>query len=86
MQIRHQLIANIEAAKIAKKEAARAEEGRLAGAVCLEEKIAEVLSLQEVLEKEEQISSDLRTTLEEERGKAEAEISALRAQVSELKE
>ena len=52
MQIGHQLIANVEAAKIAKKEAARAEEGRLARAARLEEKIAEVLSLQEALEKE----------------------------------
>ena len=86
LQIGHQLVANVEAAKIAKREAARAEEGRLVGAVCLEEKVAEILSLQEVLEKEGQTSSDLRTILEEERGKAEAKVSALRAQVSEWKE
>ena len=45
-----------------------------------------VWSLQEVLKKEGQTSSDLRTTLEEERGKAEAEVSVLRVQVFELKE
>ena len=56
MQIGHQLITNVEVVKIAKREAARAEEGRLAGAACLEEKIIEVLSLWEVLEKEGQIS------------------------------
>ena len=85
LQIGHQLVANVEAVKIAKREAARAEEGRLVGAVCLEEKIVEVLSLWEVLEKEGQTSFDLRTTLEEERKKAEAEVSELKAQVSELK-
>ena len=79
MLIGHQIIANVEAAKIAKKVAARAEEGHLAGAAHLEEKIAKVLSLQEVLEKEGQTSSDLRTALEKERGKAEAEVSTLRA-------
>ena len=44
-----------------------------------------VQSLQEVLEKEGQTSSDLRTALEE-RGKAEVKVSVLRAQVFELKE
>ena len=71
--------------KIAKREAAHAEEGHLVGATHLEEKIAKVLSLWEVLEKERQTSSDLRTVLEEERGKAEAEVSALKVQVFELK-
>ena len=85
MQIGHQLVANIEAVKIAKREAARAEEGRLAGAAHLKEKIAEILSLQEVLEKEGQISSDLRTALEEERKKVEAEVFELKAQAFELK-
>ena len=79
LQIGHQLVANVEATKIAKKEAARVEEGRLAGAARLEEKIAKVLSLQEALEKEGQISSDLRTALEEEKKKAEAEVSELKA-------
>ncbi|XP_073113514.1 uncharacterized protein [Elaeis guineensis] len=85
LEIGHQLVTNIEAVKIAKREAARAEEGRLAGAARLEEKIIKVLSLREVLEKEGHTSSDLRTALEEERGKAEAEISRLRAQVFKLK-
>ena len=85
MQIGHQLVANVEAVKITKREVARAEEGRLAGAARLVEKIVEVLSLREVLEKEGQTSSDLRTAVEEERGKAEAEISELRVQVFELK-
>ena len=85
MQIGHQLVANIEAVKITKREAARAEEGRLAGAARLEEKIVEVLSLQEALEKEGQTSSDLRTALKEERKKAEAKVFELKVQVFELK-
>ena len=85
LQIEHQLVATVEAVKIVKREAARAEEDHLAGAARLEEKIVEALSLQEVLEKKGQTSSDLRATLEEERKKAEAEVSKLKAQVSELK-
>ena len=85
MQIGHQLVANVEAVKIVKREAARVEEGRLAEAASLKEKIAEVISLQEVLEKEGQTSSDLRTALEEERKKAEVEVSKLKTQVFELK-
>ena len=85
LRIGHQLVTNIEAVKIAKREAAWAEEGHLAGAVRLEEKIAEVLGLREVLEKEGQTSSDLRTTLEEERKKAEVEVFELKVQVFELK-
>ena len=57
----------------------------MARAARLEEKIVEVLSLQEVLEKEGQTSFDLRTALEEERKKAEAEVSELKAQAFELK-
>ena len=79
MQIGHQLIANVEAMKIAKREATRAEEGHLAEAAHLEEKIAEVTNLQEALQKEGQTSSELRATLEEERKKAEAEVSELKA-------
>ena len=45
----HQLIANVEAMKNAKREAAQAEKGRLAEATHLKEKIVEVASLQEVL-------------------------------------
>ena len=71
--------------KIAKRETARAEEGRLAKTAHLEEKIIEVTSLQEALQKEGQTSSDLRTALEEERKKAEAKVSELKAQVFELK-
>ncbi|XP_073116244.1 uncharacterized protein [Elaeis guineensis] len=85
LEIGHQLVANVEVVKIAKREAARAEEGHLAGAARLVEKITEVLSLQGLLEKEGQTSSNLRTALEEERGKAEAEISGLRVQVFKLK-
>ena len=85
MQIGHQLVANVEAVKIAKREADWAEEGRLAEAAHLEEKIVEVTSLQEALQKEGQTSSDLRAALEEERKKAEGEVSELKAQVSELK-
>ena len=71
--------------KIVNREAAQAEEGRLAEAAHLKKKIAKVISLREVLEKEGQTSSDLRTALEEERKKAEAEISKLKAQAFELK-
>ena len=85
LQIGHQLVANVEVMKITKREAARAEEGRLVEVVRLEEKIVEVTSLQEVLQKEGQTSSDLRTALEEKRKKAEAEVSKLKAQVFELK-
>ncbi|XP_073104977.1 uncharacterized protein [Elaeis guineensis] len=83
LEIGHQLIANVEAMKTAKREAARAEEGRLAEAVRLKEKIAEVTSFQEALQ-EGQTSFDLRAALEG-RKKAEAEVSELKAQVSELK-
>nr|XP_029118090.1 uncharacterized protein LOC114913631 [Elaeis guineensis] len=71
--------------KITKRKVAWAEEGRLAEAARLEEKIVEVTSLQEALQKEGQTSSELRAALEEERKKAEAEVSELKAQVSELK-
>ena len=63
----------------ARKEAVQAEEGHLAEAARLKEKIVEVTSLQEVLQKEGQTSADLRATLEEERKKAEAEVSELKA-------
>ena len=62
-----------------KREAAQAEEGRLTEAVRLKEKIVEVASLQEALQKEGQISTDLRAILEEERKKAEVEVSELKA-------
>ncbi|XP_073116358.1 uncharacterized protein [Elaeis guineensis] len=52
LEIRHQLVANVEAVKIVKKEAARIEEGRLTEAARLEEKIVEVHSFQEALGKE----------------------------------
>ena len=84
MQIGHQLIANIEAMNNAKKDAAQVEEGRLAEAAHLEEKIVEVASLQEVLQKEGRTSTDLRATLEEERKKAEAEVSELKVQILTL--
>ncbi|XP_073117674.1 uncharacterized protein [Elaeis guineensis] len=80
----HQLIVNIEAMNDARKEAAQAEEGRLAEAARLEEKIAEVASLQEALQKEGQALADLRATLEEERKKAETEVSELKAQIPTL--
>ena len=75
MQIGHQLIANVKAMKNAKKEAAQAEEGRLAEVAHLKKKIVEVTSLQEALQKEGQTSSDLRATLEEEKKKVGAEVS-----------
>ncbi|XP_073114816.1 RNA polymerase II C-terminal domain phosphatase-like 2 isoform X2 [Elaeis guineensis] len=84
LQIGHQLIANIEVMNNAKKEAVQAEEGCLAEAARLKEKIAEVASLQEVLQKERQTSADLRAVLEEERKKAEAEVSKLKAQIPTL--
>ena len=62
----------------AKKEAAQAEEGRQAEAVRLKEKVTEVASLQEALPKEEQTLTDLKAALEEERKKAEAEVSKLK--------
>ena len=65
----------------AKKEAAQAEEGRQAEVAHLKEKIVEVTSLQEVLQKEEQTSMDLKAALEEERRKAEAEVSKLKEQI-----
>ena len=49
MQIGHQLITNIEAMNNAKREVAQAEEGHLAEAARLNEKIVEVASLQEAL-------------------------------------
>ncbi|XP_073099500.1 uncharacterized protein [Elaeis guineensis] len=69
LEIGHQLIANIEAMNNAKKEAAQAEEGRQAEAARLMEKVTEVASLQEALQKEEQISTDLKAALEEEKGR-----------------
>ena len=45
LQIGHQLITNVEAMKIAKREAARAEEGHLAEVARLKEKIVEVTNL-----------------------------------------
>ena len=63
----------------ARKETAQAEKGRLAEAARLKEKIVEVASLQEALQKEEQTSTDLRATLKEERKKVEAEVSKLKA-------
>ena len=62
----------------AKKKAVQVEEGRQAEAARLKEKVAEVMSLQEVLLKEEQTSTDLKTALEEERRKVEAEVSKLK--------
>ena len=53
-------------------------------AVRLEEKIAKVASLQKVLQKERQTLADLRTTLEEKRKKAKAEVSELKAQIPTL--
>ncbi|XP_073102544.1 uncharacterized protein [Elaeis guineensis] len=84
LEIGHQLIANIEAMKNTKKEAAQAEEGRQAEAARLKEKVAEVTSLQEALQKEEQTSTDLKAALEEERRKAEAEVSKLKEQIPTL--
>ena len=65
----------------AKKEVAQVEEGRQAEAARLKEKVAEVASLQEALLKEEQTSTDLKAALEEERRKAEAEVSKLKEQI-----
>ena len=79
LQIGHQLIANIEVMNNAKKEVAQVEEGRLAEAAHLKEKIVEVTSLQEALQKEGQTSVDLRAALEEERKKVEAEVFELKA-------
>ena len=70
--------------KNAKKEAAQAEEGRQAEAVRLKEKVAEVTSLQEALQKEKQTSADLKAALEEERRKVETEVSKLKEQISTL--
>ena len=84
MQIGHQLITNIEVMNNARKEAIQEEEGRLTETVRLKEKIAEVASLQEALQKEGQTSADLRATLEEEFKKAEAEVSELKAQIPTL--
>ena len=67
-----------------KKEAAQVEEGRQVEAARLKEKVAEVASLQEALLKEEQTSTDLKATLEEERRKAEAEVSKLKEQIPTL--
>ncbi|XP_073107518.1 uncharacterized protein [Elaeis guineensis] len=84
LEIGHQLIANIEVMNNARKEATQAEEGRLIETIRLKEKIVEVVSLQEVLQKEGQTSADLRATLEEERKKAEVELSELKAQILTL--
>ena len=84
LQNGHQLIANIEAMKNTKKKAAQAEKGRQAEAAHLKEKVAEVTSLQEALQKEEQTSMDLKAALEEKRRKAEAEVSKLKEQIATL--
>ena len=60
------------------------EEGRLAEATHLKEKIVEVTSLQEALQKEEQTLTDLRAALEEERRKVEVEVSKLKEQIPTL--
>ncbi|XP_073105621.1 uncharacterized protein [Elaeis guineensis] len=84
LEIGHQLIINIEAMNNVKKEVAQAEEGRQAEAGRLEEKVAEVASLREALQKEGQTSTDQRAALKEERKKAEAEVSELKAQIPTL--
>ena len=68
----------------AKKEVAQAEEGCQAEAAHLKEKVAEVMSLQEVLQKEGQTSADLKAALQEEIRKAEAEVSKLKEQIPTL--
>ena len=77
MQIGHQLFANIEAMNRARRDAIQAEESRRAEVARLKEKPAEVVTLQEALEKEKQAREEERQTSEEMVRKAEAEVANL---------
>ena len=84
MQIGHQLLANIEATNRARKNAIQAEEHRRAEVARLEEKAAEVVTLQEALEKEKQAREEEKQTSEETVRKAEAEVANLVEQIPVL--
>ena len=81
MQIGHQLFANIEATNRARRDAIQAEERRRAEVARLKEKAAEVVTLQEALEKEKQAWEEEKQTSEETVRKAEAEVANLVEQI-----
>ena len=84
MHIEHQLLANIEATNRARRDAIQAEERRRAEVTHLKEKAAEVVTLQEALEKEKQAREEEKQTSEETVRKAEAEVANLVEQISVL--
>ena len=84
MQIGHQLLANIEATNRARRDAIQAEERRRAEVARLKEKAAEVVALQEALEKEKQAREEEKQTLEETVRTVEAGVANLTEQISVL--
>ena len=84
MQIGHQLLANIEATNRARRDAIQAEKHRRAEVARLKEKAAEVVALQEALEREKQAREEEKQTLEETVRKAEAEVANLAEQIPVL--
>ena len=81
LQIGHQLLANIEATNRARRDAIQVEESRQAEAAHLKEKAAEVVTLQEALEKEKQAREEEKQTSVEAVRKAEAEVANLAEQI-----
>ena len=84
MQIGHQLLANIEATNRARRDTVQVEERCWAKVARLKEKAAEVVALQEALEREKQAREEEKQTLEETVRKAEAEVANLAEQISVL--
>ena len=84
MQIGHQLLANIEATNRARRDAIQAEEHHWAEVIRLKEKAAEVVALQEALEKEKQAREEEKQTLEETVRTAEAGVTNLMEQIPVL--
>ena len=84
MQIGHQLLTNIEATNQARRDAIQAEESHRAEVARLKEKAAEVVTLQEALEKEKQALEKQKQTSEETARKAEAEVTNLAEQIPVL--
>ena len=81
MQIGHQLLANIEVTSRARRDIVQVEERCRAEVARLQAKTAEVVALQEALEREKQAREEERQTLEESVRKAEAEVANLAEQI-----
>nr|XP_029118208.1 uncharacterized protein LOC114913840 [Elaeis guineensis] len=84
LKIGHQLLANIEAINRARRDAIQAEEHRRAEVAHLREKTAEVVALQEALEKEKQAQEEKKQTLEDTVRTAEVGIANLMEQIPVL--